>query len=100
MGLNLTAAGLAVIGLGAALAGSYQLGRSAAPAAAVAAAAPAAVAASGPQTQDSFDLFPELATSLFCWVERLYRTLVEQGVESGFGLGTGNEHRLRPRDGL
>ena len=26
--------------------------------------------------------------------------LVEQGIESGFGLGTGNEHRLRPRDGL
>jgi ligand-binding sensor domain-containing protein len=52
MGINLTAAGLAVIGLGAALAGSYQLGRtSAPPTAVVAAAAAPAAAASGPQTQ-------------------------------------------------
>lgn len=39
-----------------------------------------------PRAADEFDLFPELATSLFCWVERLHRTLVAQGVEQVFFL--------------
>lgn len=49
----------------------------------------------GPQTPDGFDLFPELATSLFCWVERLHRTLVEQGVEQVFFLSREGQPLMR-----
>ena len=49
----------------------------------------------GPQVPDRFDLFPELATSLFYWVERLHRTLVEQGVEQVFFLSREGQPLMR-----
>ena len=49
----------------------------------------------GPHVPDGFDLFPELATSLFYWVERLHRTLVEQGVEQVFFLSREGQPLMR-----
>lgn len=48
-----------------------------------------------PRNLDGFNLFPELSISLFCWVERLYRALFEQGVTQVFFLSREGQPLLR-----
>lgn len=43
-------------------------------------------------------LFPELATTLFCWVERLHRALFEQGVQQVFFLSREGQPLMRMFD--
>ncbi|BAL26046.1 hypothetical protein [Azoarcus sp. KH32C] len=40
----------------------------------------------GSLANDDYDLFPELATTLYCWVERLYQTVVAKRIEQVFFL--------------
>lgn len=48
-----------------------------------------------PLASDGFDLFPELAISLFYWVDRLYQTIMEQGIEQVFFLSREGQPLMR-----
>lgn len=45
--------------------------------------------------QNSYDIFPELATSLYYFIEKLYYTLIEQGVEHVYFLSREGQPLMR-----
>jgi len=57
-----------------------------------------ALSTNGLDNSDGPSLFPELGTTLFCWVERLHRALVEQGVQQVFFLSREGQPLMRMFD--
>ena len=57
-----------------------------------------ALSAGGLDSSAGLSLFPELATTFFCWVERLHRALVEQGVQQVFFFSREGQPLMRMFD--